>query len=98
LLLCARGETYQQAPVERSKDLLIAGIALCYALWLLYAGGLKYLLLSALLYAPGVILFAKARQEQGMPLFTVIEKGIFTVVIGGAGLAAYGLYSDLLSL
>jgi arginine:ornithine antiporter/lysine permease len=98
LLLCARGETYQQAPVERSKDLLIAGIALCYALWLLYAGGLKYLLLSALLYAPGVILFAKARQEQGMPLFTVIEKGIFTVVISGAGLAAYGLYSDLLSL
>jgi arginine:ornithine antiporter/lysine permease len=98
LLLCARGETYQQAPVERSKDLIIAVIALCYALWLLYAGGLKYLLLSALLYAPGVILFAKARHEQGMPLFTVIEKGIFTVVISGAGLAAYGLYSDLLSL
>ncbi|MNL84485.1 Arginine/ornithine antiporter [compost metagenome] len=67
-------------------------------MWLLYAGGLKYLLLSALLYAPGVILFAKARHEQGMPLFTAIEKGIFTAVIGGAGLAAYGLYSGLLNL
>jgi arginine:ornithine antiporter/lysine permease len=55
------------------------------------------LLLSALLYAPGVILFAKAKHEQGEPLFTHIEKGIFTCVISGAGLAAYGLYSGLLS-
>lgn len=37
-------------------------------------GGVKYLLLSALLYAPGVILFAKAKHEQGEPLFTHIEK------------------------
>jgi arginine:ornithine antiporter/lysine permease len=51
-----------------------------------------------LLYAPGVILFAKAKHEQGQPLFTTIEKGIFTCVITGAGLAAYGLYSGLLSL
>ncbi|MFL8986849.1 arginine-ornithine antiporter [Pseudomonas sp. QLc11A] len=98
VLLCVRGETYQQASAERSKDLLVGVIALSYAVWLLYAGGLKYLLLSALLYAPGVILFAKARHEQGMPLFTTLEKGIFTAVIGGAGLAAYGLYSGLLSL
>jgi arginine:ornithine antiporter/lysine permease len=56
------------------------------------------LLLSALLYAPGVILFAKAKHEQGEPLFTHIEKGIFAGVVAGAGLAAYGLYSGLLSL
>ncbi|MCW5342358.1 hypothetical protein IGA75_31815, partial [Pseudomonas aeruginosa] len=41
------------------------GIAVVYAVWLLYAGGLKYLLLSALLYAPGAILFAKAKHEVG---------------------------------
>ncbi|MDF9774784.1 hypothetical protein OKW11_001741 [Pseudomonas baetica] len=46
----------------------------------------------------GAILFAKARHEQDKPLFTVVEKGIFTCVIGGAGLAAYGLYSGVLSL
>jgi arginine:ornithine antiporter/lysine permease len=45
-----------------------------------------------------VILFAKAKHEQGEPLFTPIETGIFTAVISGAGLAAYGLYSGLLSL
>lgn len=69
-----------------------------YAIWLLYAGGVKYLLLSALLYAPGVILFAKAKREQGKPLFTLPEKLIFTAVIIGALLAAYGLYSGLLAL
>jgi arginine:ornithine antiporter/lysine permease len=98
VLLCGRGETYEHASAERTKDLMIGGIALCYAVWLLYAGGVKYLLLSALLYAPGVILFAKAKHEQGEPLFTHVEKGIFTCVMTGAGLAAYGLYSGLLSL
>ncbi|WP_179179942.1 arginine-ornithine antiporter [Pseudomonas sivasensis] len=98
VLLSGRGETYEGAHRHRIKDLLVGLIALGYALWLLYAGGLKYLLLSALLYAPGVILFALAKREQGQPLFTHVEKGIFSCVIAGAGLAAYGLYSGVLSL
>ncbi|AZF59807.1 arginine-ornithine antiporter [Pseudomonas sp. R11-23-07] len=98
VLLSGRGETYAGAPRRRMKDLLVGLIALVYAVWLLYAGGLKYLLLSALLYAPGVILFAQAKREQGQPLFTVVEKGIFGCVVAGAGLAAYGLYSGVLSL
>jgi arginine:ornithine antiporter/lysine permease len=64
----------------------------------LYAGGVKYLLLSALLYAPGVILFAQAKREQGQPLFTHVEKGVFACVMAGAGMAAYGLYSGFLAL
>ena len=55
-------------------------------------------LVSALLYAPGVILFALAKREQGQPLFTHMEKGIFSCVVAGAGVAAYGLYSGVLSL
>ncbi|KRP79965.1 arginine-ornithine antiporter [Pseudomonas lactis] len=98
VLLSARGETYAGWQRRRMKDLLVGLIALGYAIWLLYAGGLKYLLLSALLYAPGVILFALAKREQGQPLFTTVEKGIFSGVIAGAGLAAYGLYSGVLSL
>lgn len=98
VLLTQRGETYEQAKAERTRDLVISGIALGYAIWLLYAGGVKYLLLSALLYAPGVVLFAKAKREQGQPLFTPIEKGIFACVIAAAGVAAYGLFSGALSL
>ena len=98
LLLAVRGETYENALRERKKDLIIGGIALIYAIWLIYAGGLKYLLLSALLYAPGVILFAKAKHESGQPVFTNIEKVIFAAVVIGALVAAYGLYDGFLTL
>ncbi|WEK30103.1 MAG: arginine-ornithine antiporter [Candidatus Pseudomonas phytovorans] len=97
-LLALRGETYEQALAERKKDLIIGGIALLYAVWLLYAGGVKYLLLSALLYAPGVILFAKAKRETGQPVFTNVEKLIFAAVVIGALVAAYGLYDGFLTL
>jgi len=98
VLLALRAEGYGGQQALRRKDLLVAAVALLYAVWLLYAGGLKYLLLSALLYAPGVILFARAKHEQGQALFTPWEKLIFAAVLAGAALAAYGLYSGLLSL
>ncbi|MDF0730378.1 arginine-ornithine antiporter [Pseudomonas entomophila] len=98
VLLAVRSETYEQALSERRKDLIIGGIALLYAVWLLYAGGVKYLLLSALLYAPGAILFAKAKREMGQPIFTPVEKLIFAAVVVGALVAAYGLYDGFLTL
>ncbi|AYF89590.1 arginine-ornithine antiporter [Pseudomonas sp. JS3066] len=98
VLLPLRGETYEQDAKDRSKDLIIGAIALVYAVWLLYAGGVKYLLLSALLYAPGVILFAKAKREVGQPVFTNVEKLIFAAVVIGALVAAYGLYDGFLTL
>ena len=98
VLMGWRGEGYAGQPGARARELLIAAVALTYAIWLLYAGGLKYLLLSALLYAPGVILFAKARREQGLKVFTQWEKLIFAVVVLGAGVAAYSLYTGVLSL
>ncbi|GLO13775.1 arginine-ornithine antiporter [Pseudomonas putida] len=97
-LLALRSETYEQALAERKKDLIIGGIALLYAIWLLYAGGVKYLLLSALLYAPGAILFAKAKREVGQPVFTNVEKLIFAAVVVGALVAAFGLYDGFLTL
>jgi len=97
-LLALRSETYEQALAERKKDLIIGGIALLYAVWLLYAGGVKYLLLSALLYAPGAILFAKAKREVGQPVFTNVEKLIFAAVVIGALVAAFGLYDGFLTL
>ncbi|HAF91436.1 arginine-ornithine antiporter [Stutzerimonas balearica] len=98
VLVSWRGETYEQQPGERRKDLLIALIALLYAAWLLYAGGIQYLLLSALLYAPGALFFAKAKRELGEPVFTLPEKLIFAAVLIGALIAAYGLYDGFLTL
>ncbi|HZX15806.1 MAG TPA: arginine-ornithine antiporter [Pseudomonas sp.] len=98
VLLAVRGETYENARGERNKDLLIALISTLYAVWLVYAAGVQYLLLSALLYAPGALLFAKAKHELGQPIFTGVEKIICTAVLIGAALAAYGLYEGTLSL
>ncbi len=98
LLLTLRGETYALPSGERNKDLAIAALATLYAVWLVYAAGMHYLLLSALLYAPGAILFAKAKREQGLQVFTRIEKAVFTFVVAGAGLAATGLYQGWLAL
>jgi arginine:ornithine antiporter / lysine permease len=58
----------------------------------------KYLLLSALLYAPGAILFAKAKRENGEPIFTTIEKLVFAAVVLAAVVAAFGLYRGFLTL
>jgi len=98
LLLAVRGETYENDPGDKGKDLFIGLIATLYAIWLVYAGGMQYLLLSALLYAPGAILFAKAKMETGKPVFTGIEKIIFAVVLIGAVYAAYGLQAGFLEI
>lgn len=45
-----------------------------------------------------MILFARAKREQGQTLFSHWEKLIFAAVLAGAALAAYALYSGLLSL
>ena len=98
VLLCIKGETYSQASRSRFKDLLVGLIALIYAMWLLYAAGPKYLLLSALLYAPGVFFFAQAKREQREPLFVAAERAIFGAVVVAALAAAYGLYAGELTL
>jgi arginine:ornithine antiporter / lysine permease len=98
VLLAMRGETYENAAGERNKDLLVALVSTLYAVWLVYAAGVQYLLLSALLYAPGAILFAKAKHELGQTIFTGVEKLIFVAVLIGAAIAAYGLYDGFLSL
>ncbi|QEM80277.1 arginine-ornithine antiporter [Halomonas binhaiensis] len=98
LMLSLRGETYEGKPYERQRDMFIALVATLYAIWLIYAGGAQYVLLSALLYAPGALLFAKAKREQGVAVFTYIEKLIFLGVLLGAAMAIYGLYAGLLTL
>ena len=68
------GETYAGEARARSKDRVIGALATLYAAAMLLAGGAKFLLLSALLYAPGTWLYAAARREQGLALFGPRER------------------------
>jgi len=65
---------------------------------MLYAGGAKFILLSALLYAPGTILFIIAKREQGKAVFTPIEWLLFGVTVVAAIVGVYGLASDAISI
>lgn len=98
LMLALRGETYESDAGDRNKDLIVGAIAVIYAVWLVYAGGLKYVLLSAVLYAPGAVLFIKAKRELGKEVFTSIEKGIFAAVLIAAAYAIYGLANGSLTI
>src|SRR3546814_8665044 len=78
VMLAKRGETYEDNS-GRNHDLVIAGIAMLYTAFMIFAGGLKFVLLSALLYAPGSALYYWARREQGRKLFTGAELIVFIV-------------------
>ena len=98
LLLARRGETYETRPEERTRDLIIAGIAVIYTLFLIFAAGMKFLLLSAILYAPGTALYFWARWEQDRKVFTPVEWGIFIVAVIGAAIGIHGLATGYITI
>jgi arginine:ornithine antiporter/lysine permease len=98
-LIAWRSEGYTGSSQNlRTRDLAIGALATVYCSWLLYAAGLKYLQLSALLYAPGVVLYAMAKREDGKPLFKRFELVVFLLVALLALIAGYSLYVGKLKL
>lgn len=63
------------------KEKIIALLACTYCCWLLYAAGLKYLFLSALLYMPGAIFYIIAKKQQKQIIFKKFEKIILSFII-----------------
>ncbi len=79
-------------------DKLLTIVATVFCVWLLYAAGLKYLLLSGLLYAPGAALFFIAKRERGVTAFTPRELFILAALLLLALLSAAMLATGRLSL
>ncbi|NIY81410.1 basic amino acid/polyamine antiporter [Vibrio hepatarius] len=61
---------------ERNRgSLLMIGLgAAVYGVWLLYASGLNYLMLSAILYVPGLYFYIQAKKELGINPFQGKER------------------------
>lgn len=97
-LLARRGETYEVHPRIRNRDLVIAGVAALYTAFMIYAGGMKFLLLSAVLYAPGTILYIWARREQGTTVFTPVEWVIFLIAAAGCAVGIHGLATGYITI
>ncbi|MEX3967653.1 basic amino acid/polyamine antiporter [Paraburkholderia sp. EG286B] len=83
----------QSAMSARTRTLryATAGIATIYTLFLLYACGLELLVMSALLYGPGSLLYLWARRERGEAFFSRPEWCAFLVVMSGGLVAIVGL-------
>jgi arginine:ornithine antiporter/lysine permease len=92
------GETYDRDPAGHRTDLIRAGIALIYTVGLIYAAGAKHLLLSAVIYGPGSILFIVARREGGKTVFTPSELIMFAAASLGAAIAVYSITTGLISV
>lgn len=98
LSLAWTGASYEGEANARRRDLVRAAIATLASAGLIYAGGLKLLLLSSLLFAPGTALFVLVRREQRLPLFTLREGAAGVLIVLAALAAAYGLASGAIVL
>jgi arginine:ornithine antiporter/lysine permease len=81
-----------------ARDIAITALASVYCAWLLYAAGLKYLLLSALLYAPGAAIYLLAKKQRAERAFSGREQLILALLLLVALASAYMLWAGRLSL
>jgi arginine:ornithine antiporter/lysine permease len=85
-MVANRGESYEVRPEERKRDLVLASIAVIYTLFMILAGGLKFILLSAVLYAPGTVLYFVARRERKLKVFDGASDWIIFIVAAVAAI------------
>ena len=98
LKLAHSGQTYEIRPEDRRGDLICAALATIYTVFMLFAGGIEYVLLSAIFFAPGTVLFILARREQRANLFTPVEWVLFLAVIAAAVYGIYGLATGMITI
>jgi arginine:ornithine antiporter/lysine permease len=97
LKLALTGEGYKAGDKARRRQILVGAIATIYGIWLVYAAGLLYLLMCAILFAPGILVYAKARKEQGVRIFTGVEAVIAIALVAAALLAAWLMWTGQIS-
>ena len=98
LKLALSGETYGPGESgQRSRDMAVGLIATLYGLWLVYAAGLDYLLMCTVLFAPGILVYMKARAERGERAFAGADLAIALVIGGLALVAAWLMWTGKIS-
>ncbi|ROP35723.1 basic amino acid/polyamine antiporter [Saccharothrix texasensis] len=88
------GEDRERA--GRRKEIAVAALAVVYTLFLIFAAGIEFLLLSFVIYAPGTVLFVMARREQGRRVFSGPELVLFIVAVVLAVSGVIGLATGLI--
>jgi arginine:ornithine antiporter/lysine permease len=97
VLLARSGAGYEKTPADRRRDLVFSAIAAFYVVVMFLAAGLKYVLLVAVLYTPGTILYVWARREQNVRLFSPAELAVFAVTALAALVGVVGLVTGFIT-
>jgi len=93
--------TYQpEGNASRFNAKMTGILGTVYAIWLMYAAGLKYLLLAIIFIALGipVYIWAKREHKTNGVLFTLGEKVLLSLILGGTVIAIYVLARGLIHL
>lgn len=93
-----QAEVYDSGSAEHKRESLIAVLATIYTSFMLVAGGLAYVLLSAIIFAPGTILYILTRLERGERLFEPFEWILFFTIVLGAAIGVYGLWTGVITI
>ncbi|MBH5384801.1 basic amino acid/polyamine antiporter [Bradyrhizobium diversitatis] len=98
LKLAWTGECYRAGERARLGDWIRSAVATFYAAGMIYAGGLKFLLLSSILYAPGTLLFLLAKRERKETPFRPFEAILFAAITVAACAGVYALSTGAISV
>lgn len=94
------GDFAKLSKTGRAAALATSVLGTVFALWLVYAAGLKYLFLAAIFLACGVPVFIWARKQKkdAEPTFSNTEKALLTLLIIAALAAIYTFSRGLIKL
>lgn len=74
---------------DRAQAYIFGFLGTVYGFWMLYSSGLSNLMISTILYLPGLIVYAIGRKEKGLKLFDKTYEAIIAVAL--IVLAVYSL-------
>ena len=97
--LCEDHEYPLNFYISRSTALISAILGAFYALWLIYAAGLNYLLMAVIFMALGIPVFIYARRQnaENEPVFSVGERCTASILFVAALFACYAMYKGIVS-
>jgi len=98
--ICEDGEFNQKLGLSRWGALLTGIIGSAYAIWLIYAAGLEYLLMAIVLIAIGLPVYVWAKREQGITgcVLSTKERILALSLIAVSFIAVYAFYRGIIKI
>lgn len=81
------------------KQMSIGIIGSIFYLWAIWASSIDYFLLCLIVYLLGIVFYIQARKEKGvLKVFSSKEKILLVLVVGGAVVALFRLFTGQISI